>query len=151
MKFKLVWISALIGIVVAFAAVSVASAQAAEDPAKVAAGEPIFNSVGCVGCHAADGTGVEGRGRPLIGIAAQQPDRTVNIASVTNGKGGMPAWGEQLSAEEIDSAVAYVRATFVSESDDLAQTGTETNVLVLAGAALMAFGLVAGRSRFARS
>jgi LPXTG-motif cell wall-anchored protein len=151
MKFKLVWISALIGIVVAFAAVSVASAQAAEDPAKVAAGEAVFTSAGCVGCHGADGAGVEGRGRPLIGIAAQQPDRTVHITSVTNGKGGMPAWGDQLSADEIDSAVAYVRATFVSDSDDLAQTGSETNVLLLAGAALMAFGLVAGRSRFARN
>lgn len=148
MKFKLVWISALIGIVVAFAVVSVASAQTAEDPAKVTAGEAVFTS-NCVACHAADGTGVEGRGRPLIGVAGQQPDRTVHIASVTDGKGGMPAWGDRLSAEEIDSAVAYVRATFVSESDDLARTGTETNMLVLVGAALMAFGLVAPRLKFA--
>ena len=44
---------------------------------------------------------------PLIGIA-DQGDRATHVASVTDGKGGMPAFGERLSADEIKKVAVYV-------------------------------------------
>lgn len=126
-----------------FGAASMASAQE-EDPAQVAAGEAVFTQ-NCMGCHGANGEG-SNTGRPLVGIAAQEPDRTVHIASVTNGKGGMPAWGPMLTEDEIDAAVSYVRATFVSQADDLPRTGSDVNLLLAGGLALMGMGLVASKA-----
>ena len=61
--------------------------------------------------------------------------------SVTDGRGNMPAFGENLSADEIDAAVSYVRATFVSETE-LAVTGSETSWLVLGAITLLGAGFV---------
>lgn len=140
MKTKVLSVSALLSLVVALTGISVAVAQAGEDPAQVAKGEAVYSS-SCAGCHSADGTGSEA-GRPLTGIAGQEPDRSVHIESVTNGKGaGMPAFGDRLSEDEIDSVVAYVRATFVAEdSGALPRTGTESNPMLLIGGALLGFG-----------
>ena len=140
MKKQLVAITAFLTLVVALTGISVAQAQSDEDPAKVTAGEAVFNS-SCAGCHGADGTGSD-RGRPLTGIAGQQPDRAVHIASVTDGKGNMPAFGSQLSEDEIDNAVAYVRATFVADSTQLPRTGSETNLVLVSGVLLLGAGLV---------
>jgi mono/diheme cytochrome c family protein len=99
----------------------------------------------CAGCHGADGTGVAGRGRPLTGIAAQG-DRATHVASITDGKGGMPAFGERLSADEIDQAASYVRLTFVEEAaaaqeEELARTGVDSTGLAVIGTALLAGGV----------
>ena len=127
---------------------SPAHAQGADDPAQVEAGQAVFEG-SCAGCHAADGTGVAGRGRPLTGIASQG-DRATHVASVTDGKGGMPAFGERLSSEEIDQAISYVRLTFVeeaaaaettAETTELAVTGLETTGLAVAGVAMLAGGV----------
>ena len=37
------------------------------------------------------------------------PDPADQIAVVTNGRGGMPAFGDRLSAEEIAAVVEYTR------------------------------------------
>ena len=104
----------------------------ADDPAQVEAGMAVFES-NCAGCHGADGTG-SNTGRPLTGIADQEADRSVHIASVTDGKGGMPAFGGGLTAEEIDSAVSYVRLTFVAQDDaELAVTGVDSADLAFIG------------------
>jgi len=121
-----------------------AEAQGADDPAQVDAGRIVYEN-SCTGCHADDGTGVEGRGRPLIGIA-NQGDRARHIASVTDGRGGMPAFGERLSSEEIEQAVSYVRLTFVAEpaaaeeTTELALTGVNTGAVAVVGAAMIAGG-----------
>lgn len=131
---------------------------AADDPAKVEAGKAVFTT-NCAGCHGAAGEGVQGRGRPLVGVAAQQADRAVHIKSVTDGKGAMPGFGTKLKAEEIDAAVTYVRLTFVEAAADdaaaeeeeaaadeeeapaaLAATGAETPFLAIAGLAMLGAG-----------
>ncbi len=129
-----------------FAASSQAQAQGGDDPAQVEAGQAVYE-MNCAGCHGADGTGVAGRGRPLIGIAGQG-DRATHIASIADGKGGMPAFGERLSAEEVEQAASYVRLTFVEASasttaeqpTELAMTGVESEALAFAGIAMLAGG-----------
>lgn len=111
-----------------------------DDPAQLGAGRVVFES-NCSGCHGVDGTG-SATGRNLIGIAEQEPDRSVHITSVTEGKGNMPAWGPQLSEEEIDAAVSYVRLTFVAQEPDaeLAVTGSTTMPLAIIGLSMLLSG-----------
>ena len=133
--------------------ISTATAQgAADDPAQVEAGQAVYE-MACAGCHGEDGTG-SNFGRPLTDIAAEQPDRSVHVASVTDGKGSMPAFGDQLEADQIDAAISYVRLTFASEAaadaepEALADTGVETAVFAIAGMALVgAGGLMVTTSR----
>ena len=140
-----VW-TAVIALALVLGGVSAASAQGGDDPGQVAAGQAVYE-MSCAGCHAEDGTGVAGRGRPLTGIAAQG-DRAVHIESITNGKGGMPAFGDRIEADDIEAVASYVRLTFVAEeaaADDttaeaLADTGVETPVLAITGLTMLAAG-----------
>lgn len=136
------------GLLLVVVGAGTAGAQSAEDnAAEVAAGQAVFE-MSCAGCHGEDGTGVSGLGRPLIGIA-EQGDRARHIATITDGRGGMPGFGERLSTEEISAAASYVRLTFVeaaAETTDespaeLAVTGAETPVLALVGTVLVLGGL----------
>jgi mono/diheme cytochrome c family protein len=62
----------------------------------------------CAGCHGGDGSG--GIGPRLAGrMTAKFPDPAAQIAVVTNGRGGMPAFGERMTPEEIAALVAYTR------------------------------------------
>jgi len=63
----------------------------------------------CAGCHGGDGSG--GIGPPLAGgrVVARFPDPAEQIAVVTDGRGGMPAFTGRLSAEEIAAIVEYTR------------------------------------------
>jgi mono/diheme cytochrome c family protein len=63
----------------------------------------------CAGCHGGDGSG--GIGPRLAGgrVVADFPDPQDQIAVVTNGRGGMPAFGERLGPEEIAAVVEYTR------------------------------------------
>ena len=72
---------------------------------QAADGAELF-SANCSICHGATGTG--GNGGPNI---TSQSDIARNIAQITHGGGGMPAFGDQLSDEEIK-----VLATFVANS-----------------------------------
>lgn len=120
------------------------SAQSADNPADVDAGKEVYAN-SCAGCHGAEGEGSDS-GRALTDIATQQPDRTVHIASVTDGKGGMPAFGANLTAEEIDASISYVRLTFQTAAgdDELPLTGLN-GALPFFGAGLLAFGLLLER------
>lgn len=117
------------------------TAQSADDPAKVDAGAEVY-ATSCAGCHGADGEG-SNSGPSLVDIASAQPDRTIHIASVTDGKGGMPPFGTALSEEEIDSAVTYVRLTFQTAAggEELPLTGPN-DALPFFGAGLLALGLL---------
>jgi mono/diheme cytochrome c family protein len=128
-------------IVTLFSVAALGAQSAQDDPAQVEAGMTVFET-NCAGCHGVDGTG-SGTGRVLTGIADQEPDRLVHVASVTNGKGFMPAFGESLDAEEIDAAVSYVRLTFVAQADEseLAVTGSTSSNLVFAGLVALTLGL----------
>lgn len=63
----------------------------------------------CSRCHGGAGRG--GAGPSLRGpwTDDRQPDRSTMIATVTNGRGAMPRFGNSLSPEEIEAVVRYVR------------------------------------------
>ncbi|MDX6535614.1 MAG: quinohemoprotein ethanol dehydrogenase [Gaiellales bacterium] len=67
-----------------------------------AAGEKVFAD-NCSGCHGLNGHGGNG-GPSLAGVTDVQ--HVVN--QVTNGGGGMPAFGDTLSAQQIQDVAAYV-------------------------------------------
>ena len=71
-------------------------------------GATVFDD-NCATCHGGDGSG--GIGPRLAGgrVVAQFPDPADQIAVVTHGRGGMPAFGDQLSEEEIAAVVEYTR------------------------------------------
>ena len=74
---------------------------AAGDPAK---GKEVFGD-NCAACHGSDGGG--GTGPRLQGQQAYtNPD--VVVRQVREGGGGMPAFGDQLSAQELSDVSAYV-------------------------------------------
>ncbi len=70
-----------------------------------AAGETIF-AENCAGCHGEDGLGGPG-GPDLTTMPLAQTEEGA-IQQVTNGGGGMPPFGEQLSEEEIADVAAFV-------------------------------------------
>ena len=72
------------------------------------AGSEIFASI-CASCHGADGTG--GTGPDLTALSTLTKERVVD--QVTNGGASMPAYGGQLSAEEIDVVAGYVLSDIV--------------------------------------
>lgn len=63
----------------------------------------------CAGCHGGDGSG--GIGPRLAGgrMVEKYPDVADQVALVTNGQRGMPAFASRLTAEEIDAVVQYTR------------------------------------------
>lgn len=62
----------------------------------------------CAGCHGGDGSG--GIGPRLAGTVTQRfLDPAQQIDVVTNGRGGMPAFGSRLGADEISAVVDYTR------------------------------------------
>jgi mono/diheme cytochrome c family protein len=62
----------------------------------------------CAGCHGGDGSG--GIGPRLAGRMVERfPDPAQQVDVVTNGRGGMPAFGNRLGAEEIGAVVEYTR------------------------------------------
>lgn len=70
-----------------------------------AAGETIF-AENCAGCHGEDGHG--GAGGPDLRTMPLAQTEEGAIQQVTNGGGGMPPFGGQLSEEEITDVAAFV-------------------------------------------
>jgi mono/diheme cytochrome c family protein len=70
-----------------------------------AAGEEVFTA-NCGGCHTLGEAGTNGTQGPNLDEAA--PDEAAVNRQVTNGGGGMPAFGDKLSTEQIDAVSAYV-------------------------------------------
>lgn len=149
----MVWIAAVAALLFTFDAASAQSAE--DDPAQVEAGAAVF-AANCASCHGADGEG-SAVGRPLAGVATEN-DRARHITTVTEGRNTMPAFGDVLTAEEIDSVVSFVRLTFVAQDDageeaaeeepaeELADTGVESTAGVVAAIALLGAGAMFVRS-----
>lgn len=74
----------------------------AGDPTK---GAEVFTE-NCSTCHGADGHG--GNGGPDLNTMPLAQSEEGAIQQVTNGGGGMPAFGGTLSEEEIENVAAYV-------------------------------------------
>jgi mono/diheme cytochrome c family protein len=71
-------------------------------------GEAVFTS-NCASCHGADGSGGVG---PALGNRAGVeafPDAADQVVVITEGRNGMPAFGDRLTAEEIQAVTDYTR------------------------------------------
>ena len=71
-----------------------------------AAGEAVFASNGCGGCHTLEAAGSSGEVGP--NLDESQPDVELVVDRVTNGAGAMPAYGDQLEDQQIADVAAYV-------------------------------------------
>ena len=83
------------------------SAPAEGSGGDAAAGEEVWAIAGCGGCHTLAAAGSEGqlRGPNLDEL---QPDFDTVVEQVTNGGGGMPAFSERLTEQQIQDVAAYV-------------------------------------------
>lgn len=100
------------------AAVSAVSTAAETKPGKgtsqIERGREVYTA-NCGRCHGADGAGhtrmAEIVEPPDMSDAAWQRRRSMSrmVASVSNGRGQMPAFKKKLTRQEITAAVAYVR------------------------------------------
>jgi cytochrome c553 len=79
------------------------SGEAQGDPA---AGEQVFASAGCGGCHTLEAAGSSGNVGPNLDDA--KPPHDLVVERVTNGMGAMPSFEGQLSDEDIQNVAAYV-------------------------------------------
>ena len=73
------------------------------DPAN---GKTVFASAGCGGCHTFSAAGSTGTVGPNLDDAGVEFDAAVQ--QVKNGGGGMPAFGDRLSDQEIADVAAFV-------------------------------------------
>ena len=69
-------------------------------------GEAIFASAGCGGCHTLEAAGSNGTVGPNLDEA--QPSLELAIDRITNGQGGMPAFKDRLSEEQIRAVAEFV-------------------------------------------
>jgi mono/diheme cytochrome c family protein len=87
-----------------------AADDGAETPAEPAgdpeAGKTVFADAGCGNCHTLADAGAEGAVGPSLDQL--QPDFETIVQQVTNGGGGMPAYRDELSAQQILDVAAYV-------------------------------------------
>lgn len=62
----------------------------------------------CSGCHGAQGQGLSGP--QLAGRVAERfPDPDDQVAVISDGRNGMPAFGSRLTAAELDAVVEFTR------------------------------------------
>ncbi len=73
------------------------------------AGAAVFADAGCAACHTFEAAGSTGTIGPDLDEAA--PSTELAIERVTNGMGAMPAFGDQLSPEQIRAVAEYVSQT----------------------------------------
>jgi mono/diheme cytochrome c family protein len=69
-------------------------------------GKSVYAEAGCGGCHTFEPAGSTGTVGPNLDDADVSFDAVV--AQVTNGGGGMPAFGDRLSEAEIRDVAAFV-------------------------------------------
>ncbi|MGL6280106.1 MAG: c-type cytochrome [Gaiella sp.] len=72
-------------------------------------GKSIFAAAGCGGCHTLADANAAGAVGPNLDEA--KPSQELVVELVTNGRGGMPAFGDTLSAEQIDAVAEYVASS----------------------------------------
>jgi cytochrome c oxidase cbb3-type subunit 3 len=120
MKVVVFWVGVLVLLISAAGAASGVSTAAAPQKGGKASAEQLERgrevyADRCARCHGSDGQGRTRLGEvvepPDLSDAAWQRGRSVArmIASVTNGRGQMPAFKKKLSRQEIADSVAYVR------------------------------------------
>jgi|GEM_PF-2244407 mono/diheme cytochrome c family protein len=88
------------------AALLVCALLAAPGAALAESGSQVWSRAGCGGCHTLAAAGANGEGGP--NLDALRPSQAAVVAQVTDGGGGMPAFGGSLSPAEIRAVAAYV-------------------------------------------
>ena len=95
-----------------------AEQQAAEESAPAAAeltaeqieeGRQLFNDWSCGACHSLSDAKAYGQIGPALD-GNDNLDHDFTVSRITNGQGAMPAFGGQMSEEEIDAVSAYIVA-----------------------------------------
>ena len=71
-----------------------------------AAGKQVFETAGCKSCHTLKDAGATGTVGPNLDEA--KPPASLVVDRVTNGKGVMPSFSGQLTAQQIADVAAYV-------------------------------------------
>ena len=71
-----------------------------------AQGKQVFQSAGCASCHTLQDAGASGTVGPNLDDA--KPSKSLVVERVTNGKGVMPSFKSQLSADQIEAVAEYV-------------------------------------------
>jgi mono/diheme cytochrome c family protein len=79
------------------------SGESQGDPA---AGQAVFASAGCGGCHTLEAAGSSGNVGPNLDDA--KPPHDLVVERVTNGMGPMPSFKGQLDPKQIQDVAAYV-------------------------------------------
>jgi len=105
--------AAVIAALVLFVAALALPPAAGADAASAAAGAPVYKEK-CIGCHGADGSGSTPMGKALKAGDLRKPDIQAKkdaelAASITNGKGKMPAQKGNLNAAQVAQVVDYIR------------------------------------------
>jgi mono/diheme cytochrome c family protein len=77
-----------------------------EGKGDAAAGEEVFASAGCGGCHVLEAAGASGAVGPSLDES--KPDHELVVERVTNGMGAMPAFSDRLDEQQIRDVAAYV-------------------------------------------
>jgi mono/diheme cytochrome c family protein len=72
----------------------------------VAQGKQVFETAGCTSCHTLKDAGASGTVGPNLDDA--KPPKDLVVDRVTNGKGVMPSFKGQLTAQQIAAVAAYV-------------------------------------------
>ena len=71
------------------------------------AGKAVFTGASsCGGCHTLADAGASGAVGP--NLDETKPDNELIVTRVTKGQGGMPAFGEQLTPQQIADVAAYI-------------------------------------------
>ncbi|HXH89076.1 MAG TPA: c-type cytochrome [Gaiellaceae bacterium] len=73
---------------------------------EAAAGEAVYSSAGCGGCHTLEAAGSSGNIGP--NLDETKPSLELIVDRVTNGAGAMPSFKEQLDEAQIQNVSAYV-------------------------------------------
>ena len=76
-----------------------------EEGDPVAGKEVFLGTSGCVACHTLADAGATGQ---QVNLDETQPDYALVVDRVTNGLGGMPAFADSLSEEDIQNVAAYI-------------------------------------------
>jgi cytochrome c551 len=79
-------------------------------------GEAVFAEAGCGSCHTFEAAGSSGTTGPNLDDAS--PSFEAAKQQIENGGGGMPAFKDQLSAEEIDAVARFVSGGGSAAGDD---------------------------------
>lgn len=81
-----------------------------EGEAAATEGSEVY-AANCAGCHGPDGGGNVGPQLSGGAVVEAFPDAADEIAVVTEGRGGMPPFGDSLTPEQIEAVVDYTRTT----------------------------------------